>query len=154
LAKDVTQAMLHATTADQTGVVCTYAPTAAAASCCDSAKVSIRLKRVYDKPAIADGRRVLVDRLWPRGLTKGEAQIHEWLKEIAPSTALRKWYEHDPAKWKEFTNKYAAELDARREQVEQLLRDAKRRRVTLLFSAKDTKHNNAVALKEYMEEMM
>ena len=114
-------------------------------------RVSIRLKRVYDKPTKADGRRVLVDRIWPRGLKKNEARIDQWLKEIAPSTALRKWFAHDPGKWREFKKRYSAELDDQREQVEQLARAAKKRTVTLLFGAKDTEHNNAVALKEYIE---
>jgi uncharacterized protein YeaO (DUF488 family) len=115
--------------------------------------VSIRLKRVYEKPARADGRRVLVDRIWPRGLTKREARIDEWLKEIAPSAKLRKWFGHDPARWKEFKKRYAAELDDRREQVEALARECKKRTVTLLFGAKDPKHNNAVALKDYIERL-
>jgi uncharacterized protein YeaO (DUF488 family) len=112
--------------------------------------VSIRLKRVYDAPAKSDGRRILVDRIWPRGLTKQEARVAEWLKEIAPSTKLRKWFAHDPARWKEFKKRYAAELDGQRDQVEQLARESKKRTVTLLFGAKDTRHNNAVALKEYI----
>jgi uncharacterized protein YeaO (DUF488 family) len=115
--------------------------------------VSIRLKRVYDKPAKADGRRVLVDRIWPRGLTKQEARIDKWLKEIAPSTKLRKWFRHDPARWKEFKKRYAAELDDRREQVERLARESHKRTVTLLFGAKDIEHNNAVALKECIERL-
>jgi uncharacterized protein YeaO (DUF488 family) len=113
--------------------------------------VSIRLKRVYDKPAKADGRRVLVDRIWPRGLTKQEARIDEWLTEIAPSTKLRKWFRHDPARWNEFKKRYAAELDDRREQMERLARESHKRTVTLLFGAKDVEHNNAVALKKYIE---
>jgi uncharacterized protein YeaO (DUF488 family) len=112
--------------------------------------VSVQLKRVYDAPAKSDGRRVLVDRIWPRGLTKREARIDEWLKEIAPSTKLRKWFAHDPARWKEFKKRYAAELDEQRDQVEHLARAAKQRTVTLLFGAKDTEHNNAVALKDYI----
>jgi uncharacterized protein YeaO (DUF488 family) len=112
--------------------------------------VSIRLKRVYDAPAKADGRRVLVDRIWPRGLTKRKARVDEWLKEIAPSTELRKWFAHDPARWKEFKKRYTAELDDQGDQVEHLARAAKQRTVTLLFSAKDTEHNNAVALKDYI----
>jgi len=115
--------------------------------------VSGRVKRVYDEPTKSDGRRVLVDHLWPRGLKKNEAQIDEWLKEIAPSTRLRKWFGHDPARWKEFKKKYAAELDGQRDQVEKLAREASKRRITLLFSAKDTEHNNAVALKEYIEKL-
>jgi uncharacterized protein YeaO (DUF488 family) len=113
--------------------------------------VSIRLKRVYEKAARADGRRLLVDRVWPRSLTKQEAQIDDWLKEIAPSTKLRKWFGHNPARWKEFKKRYAAELDDQRKEVEQLARAAKKRTVTLLFGAKHTAHNNAVALKEYIE---
>jgi uncharacterized protein YeaO (DUF488 family) len=113
--------------------------------------VSIRLKRVYDKPTKADGRRVLVDRIWPRGLKKNEARIDQWLKEIAPSAKLRKRFRHDPDRWKEFKKRYAAELDDQRENVEQLARASEKCTVTLLFGAKDTKHNNAVALKEYIE---
>jgi uncharacterized protein YeaO (DUF488 family) len=112
--------------------------------------VSIRLKRVYDAPAKADGRRILVDRIWPRGLAKRKARVDEWLKEIAPSAGLRKWFAHDPARWKEFKKRYAAELDDQRDQVEHLARAARQRTVTLLFGAKDTEHNNAVALKEYI----
>jgi uncharacterized protein YeaO (DUF488 family) len=116
--------------------------------------VSVRVKRVYDEPAESDGYRVLVDRLWPRGLKKSDAQLQEWLKEIAPSTTLRKSFGHDPSRWKEFKKKYWAELDDRRDHVEKLARDARRRSVTLLFGARDTKHNNAVALREYIEKLM
>ena len=96
---------------------------------------------------------MLVDRLWPRGLKKNEAHIHEWLKEIAPSTKLRKRFGHAPGKWKEFKKKYWAELNEHREEVEKLAQEARRRSVTLLFSAKDTEHNNAVALNEYLEQL-
>ena len=96
---------------------------------------------------------MLVDRLWPRGLKKNEAHIHEWLKEIAPSTKLRKRFGHDPGKWKEFKKKYWAELNEHRKEVEKLAQEARRRSVTLLFSAKDTEHNNAVALNEYLEQL-
>ena len=115
--------------------------------------MSVRVKRVYDERAKSDGYRVLVDRLWPRGLTKKEAQIDEWLKEVAPSTILRKSFGHEPGKWTEFKKKYWAELDGRRIQLEKLARDAKRRRITLLYSAKNTEHNNAVALKEYLDRL-
>lgn len=115
--------------------------------------MGFRLKRVYDSPAKADGRRVLVDRVWPRGLTKSEAQIDDWLKEIAPSTRLRKWFGHDPARWTEFKKRYAAELNDKREQVEELAREARKRTVTLLFGAKDVEHNNAVALKQHIEKL-
>jgi uncharacterized protein YeaO (DUF488 family) len=115
--------------------------------------VSVQTKRVYDGPDKTDGRRVLVDRLWPRNLTKKEAQIDVWLKEIAPSAGLRRWFRHDPARWREFKRRYAAELKGEREAVEQLAQEARKRRVTLLFGAKDVKHNNAVALKEHIEKL-
>jgi uncharacterized protein YeaO (DUF488 family) len=115
--------------------------------------VSVQVKRVYEKPAKADGRRVLVDRIWPRGLTKKEAQIDDWLKEIAPSARLRKWFGHDPARWKDFKKRYAAELKNQREKVEQLAQSARKRTVTLLFGAKDLEHNNAVVLKEFLEKV-
>jgi uncharacterized protein YeaO (DUF488 family) len=115
--------------------------------------VSLRLKRVYDPPTKADGRRVLVDRVWPRGLTKEKARIDDWPKEIAPSTQLRKWFGHDPARWKEFKKRYAAELKAQHEHVEQLAQKARKRTVTLLFGAKGIEHNNAVALKEHIEKL-
>jgi uncharacterized protein YeaO (DUF488 family) len=115
--------------------------------------MSVRVKRVYDERARSDGYRVLVDRLWPRGLTKKEAQIDEWLKEVAPSTTLRKSFGHASGKWMEFKKKYWAELDDSRIQVEKLARDAKRRSITLLYSAKNIEHNNAVALKEYLDRL-
>ena len=115
--------------------------------------MDIRLKRVYEKPPKADGRRVLVDRTWPRGLNKQQARIDQWLQEITPSTELRKWFSHDPARWNEFKKRYAAELDNYRPQLEQLARAAKKQRVSLLFGARDTKHNNAVALKDYLERL-
>jgi uncharacterized protein YeaO (DUF488 family) len=113
--------------------------------------VSLKVKRVYEEPAKSDGFRVLVDRLWPRGLKKSDAQIDEWLREIAPSTRLRKWYKHDPSKWVHFKSKYAAELKDHREEVDKLARESRRRTVTLLFGARDAVHNNAVALREYIE---
>jgi uncharacterized protein YeaO (DUF488 family) len=116
--------------------------------------VSIRVKRVYDQPAKNDGRRVLVDRIWPRGLKKEQAQIDEWLRDVAPSTRLRKWFAHDPARWTEFKKRYAAELDEHRDQLARLAREAKKLTVTLLFGAKDREHNNAVALKEYLQANM
>ena len=115
--------------------------------------MGVQIKRVYDQPARADGRRVLVDRVWPRGLTKKQAQVDDWLKEIAPSTALRKWFGHDPVRWKEFKKRYANELNNQRERVEQLAREARKQTVTLLFGAKDIEHNNAVALKEHIEKL-
>jgi uncharacterized protein YeaO (DUF488 family) len=116
--------------------------------------MGVKVKRVYDKPAKSDGHRVLVDRLWPRGLKKSEARIDEWLRESAPSTGLRKWFKHDPGKWEQFKKRYAGELEEHRAEVEKLAREARKRTVTLLFGAKDTAHNNALALKQYVEELM
>lgn len=110
----------------------------------------LRIKRVYDPPAKSDGHRVLVDRIWPRGLSKEAAQVDEWLKDIAPSTALRKWFGHDPGKWKEFLRRYFRELDANPVAVTRLRTLARGRRVTLLFAAKDIDNNNTVALKAYL----
>ncbi len=108
------------------------------------------IKRVYDPPARTDGYRVLVDRIWPRGLGKDSARVDDWLKDVAPSTALRKWFGHDPKKWNEFRRRYFRELDASPAVVTRLGALARRRRVTLLFAAKDIEHNNAVALKAYL----
>lgn len=111
----------------------------------------LRCKRVYDPPASADGTRILVDRLWPRGLTKVKARVNHWVREIAPSNALRRWYGHDPAKWSEFRRRYFAELDARPEQVD-LLRDLLvRRSATLLFGSAERELNNAAALTECLQ---
>ena len=111
----------------------------------------IGTKRVYDAPAAGDGTRILVDRIWPRGLAKDKAAVDEWLKDVAPSTALRRWFGHDPAKWQEFRRRYAAELAARDDAVAHLRALARRGRVTLVYGARDTAHNNAVALKDYLE---
>jgi len=111
----------------------------------------ILIKRVYDPPEKQDGYRVLIDRLWPRGMKKEVARIDEWFKEIAPSNELRKWYSHEPAKWEEFKRRYFKELEGHRETVEQLGRKASQATVTFLFSSKETRLNNAVALKEYIE---
>jgi uncharacterized protein YeaO (DUF488 family) len=113
--------------------------------------MSIRVKRAYEAPAPGDGYRVLVDRLWPRGVSKGKLELDEWRKEIAPSDALRKWFGHEPAKWDEFKERYFAELDEQREQVEGLLPHADSGPLTLVYGAKDEEHNNAVALREYLE---
>jgi len=115
--------------------------------------MNIRVKRVYDPAVKADGHRVLVDRLWPRGMKKSEAQIDEWLKEIAPSTRLRKTFKHDPGRWPEFRQQYSSELDPHREELAQLARQSRTQPVTLLFAAKNVELNNAVALKEYIEQM-
>jgi uncharacterized protein YeaO (DUF488 family) len=115
----------------------------------------IQVKRVYDPPDEDDGVRVLVDRLWPRGLTKAHAAIDLWLKDVSPSLALRKWFNRDPSRWAEFKRRYAEELDALRERsaaIAALMGAAQSGRVTLLFGARDAKHNTAVALHQYLLE--
>lgn len=111
----------------------------------------IKVKRIYEGVDRQDGLRVLVDRVWPRGMTKEAAAVDRWMKEIAPSTALRKWFGHDPAKWEAFRARYARELDGQGEAVRQLEALCRAETVTLLFSAKDAEHNNAVALKGYLD---
>ncbi len=111
----------------------------------------VKTKRIYDPPSPDDGKRILIDRLWPRGIRKEEAKIDEWLKDIAPSTELRKWFSHDPVKWQEFRKRYKDELKKKSELVEKLRAEAKKGDITLLFAAKDTEHVNAVVLKEVIE---
>jgi uncharacterized protein YeaO (DUF488 family) len=111
----------------------------------------IHVKRVYESKAKSDGLRVLVDRLWPRGLTKRRAAADLWLKELAPSTELRKWFAHDPAKWAEFQKRYRAELRAARSALDTLRQKAKTGTLTLLFGAKDETHNEARVLKTVLE---
>ena len=111
----------------------------------------IKIKRVYELPTRDDGFRVLVDRLWPRGLGKDKAKIDLWLKDIAPSHDLRKWYGHDPKKWTEFKKKYFKELDNRKQLAHQILERVKEGTVTLLFGSKEEKLNNAVALRRYIK---
>lgn len=111
----------------------------------------VRLKRAYDPPDPADGTRVLVDRLWPRGIKKTEAAINIWLKEVAPSTALRQWFGHDPAKWSEFRRRYRAELVHGAALAELRAIVAQNKRTTLVFAASDTEHNDAVVLRELCE---
>jgi uncharacterized protein YeaO (DUF488 family) len=110
----------------------------------------IKIKRIYDPSTADDGRRVLVDRLWPRGLSKDDAHLDEWLKEIAPSDELRKWFGHDPARWEEFRRRYREELKVHGDLLGRLRGEAKKGTVTLLFAAKDEEHNNAVVLKEVL----
>lgn len=112
----------------------------------------IKVKRVYEPPARGDGKRFLIDRLWPRGLKKEQAQLDAWLKEVAPSDTLRKWFGHDPAKWQEFQRRYFKELEVKPEAWRPLREAARRGNVTLLFGASDEKHNNAVALKAFLEK--
>lgn len=109
-----------------------------------------KLKRAYEKPAAADGVRVLVDRLWPRGLTKRKAHLDLWLRDIAPSPRLRTWFGHDPARWPEFQHRYWAELRGQRALVADLRARGRKRTVTLVYAAGDENHNNAVALKRYL----
>lgn len=113
--------------------------------------MQIRLKWVYDSPGPGDGLRVLVDRVWPRGLKRSTARIDLWLREIAPSSELRKWFGHDPEKWSEFREKYFCELNANGERVRELAEQVSRGRVTLLFGSREKRRNNAAALKEYLE---
>lgn len=110
----------------------------------------IRIKRVYEEQAAEDGKRILVDRLWPRGIAKEKARIDEWLKEIAPSDELRQWFGHDPARWDEFRERYRRELETKAELLGHLRAVAKGETVTLLFAAKDGEHNNAVVLREML----
>jgi len=112
----------------------------------------VKIKRVYDSVSLGDGKRILVDRLWPRGIKKEKAAIDEWLKDIAPSNELRKWYSHDPAKWDEFKKRYKGELKGNSGIVDRLRQESKKQTITLLYSSKVTEINNAVALKEFIEQ--
>ncbi len=111
----------------------------------------IRIKRVYESAAPADGARFLVERLWPRGIRKEALAMDGWLQDLAPSTALRQWFAHDPAKWEEFQRRYRLELSKRGEDCKPLLEAARHGRLTLLYSARDNEHNSAVVLKSYLE---
>jgi uncharacterized protein YeaO (DUF488 family) len=111
----------------------------------------VRLKRAYDKVSGSGGHRILVDRIWPRGVARGDLRVDEWLKDIAPSTKLRQWFGHDPDKWDEFKKRYFQELADKAEAVERLRTQMKQHPVTFVYSAKDRQFNNAVALKEYLE---
>lgn len=113
----------------------------------------LRVKRIYEPPSNQDGLRILVDRLWPRGLKKETCKLDNWLKEVAPSDKLRRWFGHDPARWEEFQRRYFEELDERpdiRQAVKELARE---KTVTLLYAAHDPQHNNAVALKNYLQRV-
>lgn len=113
--------------------------------------MAIRLKRAYDPPADGDGTRVLVERLWPRGLSKERAALDIWLKELAPSPELRRWYGHDPQKWPEFRRRYREELRAQETELERLAELARRSPVTFVYAARDTERNSAAVLKELVE---
>ena len=115
-------------------------------------RLSIKLKRAYEAPAKSDGTRILVERLWPRGLTKEKAKIDHWLKDISPSPELRKWYGHDPDKWPAFQKRYRKELDANKEALQELKELCAKGPVTFVYAAKDEAHNSALVLKTYLEE--
>jgi uncharacterized protein YeaO (DUF488 family) len=113
----------------------------------------IKIKRIYEHVAEEDGFRILVDRLWPRGVKKKAARINLWLKDVAPSNELRKWFAHDPEKWEDFKKKYAEELSAKQPSLKEIRQMEKEKgTVTLLYSAKDVEHNNAVALQSVLEK--
>jgi len=114
----------------------------------------VKIKRVYDPPFPDDGKRILIDRLWPRGLKKENAHINEWIKELAPSTELRKWFNHDPEKWGEFRKRFFSELQGKQDAVDVIVNAARKGPVTLLFGSKEERYNNATALKEYIEARM
>ena len=115
----------------------------------------IKIKRVYEEPGAGDGMRILVDRVWPRGISKERARLADWRKDLAPSTPLRKWFGHDPARWKGFRDRYRAELKrpGQSDALKELARLARRKTVTLLYGAADEQHNQAVALKEFLDEL-
>lgn len=116
--------------------------------------MSIAIKRVYEPPATSDGCRVLIDRLWPRGLKKDDVTLDLWIKELAPSAVLRQWFGHDVARWEGFRQRYASELDKRGQYWRPLAERAARHPVTLLYAARDEEHNNAVVLKSYLENWL
>ena len=111
----------------------------------------IQVKRVYEKPSRKDGLRILVDRLWPRGLTKERAAVKLWLKDVAPSTELRKWFGHDQAKWKQFQVRYRKELREKKDALELLKQKSEEHTVTLVYGARDEEHNEALVLKGVLE---
>jgi len=114
--------------------------------------MNIKIKRAYEQPDKKDGERILVDRLWPRGLTKEKAQIDRWLKDIAPTTQLRKWFAHDPNKWNSFRGRYETEIGHNEDLVQVLKRKASRGTITLIYGARDEHHNEALVLKEFLEQ--
>ena len=111
----------------------------------------ITLKRAYDSVSRTDGRRFLVERLWPRGVSRAKLRVDAWLKEVGPTTELRRWFSHDPRKWSEFRRRYFRELDSRPEAWQPIVSAARHGRVTLVYSSHDTEHNNAVALQQYLQ---
>jgi uncharacterized protein YeaO (DUF488 family) len=114
----------------------------------------IQIKRVYDEPESSDGKRFLVERLWPRGMKKEKLKMDSWVKDVAPSHELRQWFNHDPERWEEFQRRYRKELENHEEAWGMILEAGKTGNVTLIYSARDEQHNNAAALKKYLEEKM
>ena len=112
----------------------------------------IHLKRAYEKSSADDGVRILVERLWPRGLTKAKAALDLWIKDVAPSPNLRKWFGHDPARWKQFKQRYWTELKGKKDDIDVLRRKAEQGRITFIYAAHDEEHNGALALKEFIEQ--
>jgi uncharacterized protein YeaO (DUF488 family) len=112
--------------------------------------MEVRIKRIYEPAAPSDGERVLIDRLWPRGLTHEAAQLDGWLRDLGPSSELRRWFAHDPARFDEFRQRYAAELAAKTDELAELRRRARKRPLTLVYSARDTEHNDAVVLADVL----
>ncbi len=117
----------------------------------ESLNMTLRIKRIYEPPAAQDGTRILVDRLWPRGVSREEAHVHAWLKEIAPSAELRRWFGHDPDKWDAFRRRYLEELENNPAAVEELKRQIGQSTATLLYGARDTEHNNALVLRDFID---
>ena len=111
----------------------------------------LKLKRIYEKPSKGDGFRILVERLWPRGMSKDRAAVDLWMKEVAPSPELRKWFAHDPAKWEEFRRRYVKELEKKTNEIHLLLNKSREGPVTLVYAAHDQEHNSALLLKQYLE---
>jgi uncharacterized protein YeaO (DUF488 family) len=116
--------------------------------------MTIDIKRIYEPVEEKDGYRVLVDRLWPRGISKKEARIDLWLKEAAPSTNLRKWFNHEPEKWDEFKKQYFAEMDNYRQLLQSFVEDHKNKKITLVYGSRDIEHNQAVVLRNYLERLV
>ncbi|QAA82779.1 DUF488 family protein [Aequorivita sp. H23M31] len=115
--------------------------------------MEIKIKRIYEKAAKTDGTRILVDRIWPRGVSKEDAQLDDWIREIAPSTELRKWFNHEDERFNEFSKKYKTELKQHKDLMDSLLEKAKKKKLTLVYSAKNEIHNQAVVLREYLIEL-
>jgi uncharacterized protein YeaO (DUF488 family) len=113
--------------------------------------VDVRLKRAYDEAAASDGRRVLIDRFWPRGVSRQQAHLDEWARELAPSSELRQWFGHDPARFAEFRRRYEVELEANEEKLRELRARARMGTLTLVYAARDTEHNDAVVLAELLQ---